>query len=145
MRWDVRVCAYEALLGALRTVDTTAAAMAWTMLMIAINRDVQDRLQKEVDAVFESLNGVEPTYEDLHKFTYLDMVLKEGLRLFPSVPSIGRVRAGPATCDRARLHAHSPHALSLRCATLMRGQYRARPNPGVRAMPGVHRNSPRTL
>jgi len=41
--------------------DTTAAAMAWTILMIAVHRPVQERLQKEVDEFFDGLNGQPPT------------------------------------------------------------------------------------
>jgi hypothetical protein len=66
---SVCVCVYIALslctkrrgAGGARA-DTTAAAMAWTMLMIALHRPVQERLQAEVDAVFASLNGADLTW-----------------------------------------------------------------------------------
>ncbi|XP_028415838.1 cytochrome P450 4V2-like [Dendronephthya gigantea] len=71
--------------------DTTAAPLQWIIRLLGINPDVQSRLQQEVDIWYESLPAdgkINP--ENLKDLSYLECVVKEGLRLFPSVPLFGR-------------------------------------------------------
>lgn len=71
--------------------DTTAAAMSWALHLIGTHKDVQRKLHEEIDKVFDDKNdGTNLTMEDIKKFEYLDRVIKESLRLFPSVPIFGR-------------------------------------------------------
>lgn len=58
--------------------------------MLAMHPDVQDRLFEELRSVFDSQNE-ETTYDHLQRLTYLDRILKEVMRLFPSAPLIARV------------------------------------------------------
>lgn len=62
--------------------------MAWTMYLIGHHPEVQKALHQEVDSVLG--NSDEVTFEMLGDLKYLDMVLKESLRIYPSVPYIGR-------------------------------------------------------
>jgi hypothetical protein len=55
--------------------------------MIAIHKDVQKKIFEEVDANYE---GGDVEMEDLHKYKYIEMVIKEALRLFPTVPFVPR-------------------------------------------------------
>ena len=50
-----------------------------TSYAIANHRSVQDRLLKEIDQSADD----ELTYEVLNKMEYLDMVVKESLRMYP--------------------------------------------------------------
>jgi len=68
--------------------DTTAAALTWTTYMIASHKDVQEKLQQEVDEILGDNDFIK--FEDLEKLEYTTMVLKESLRLYPSVPYITR-------------------------------------------------------
>ncbi|XP_030835606.1 cytochrome P450 4V2-like [Strongylocentrotus purpuratus] len=69
--------------------DTTAAAAGWAILLIGHHPDVQARLHMEIDEVFgDSMRPV--TSDDLSRLQYLTCVVKETLRLIPSVPSIFR-------------------------------------------------------
>ena len=68
--------------------DTTSASMAWTLYLIAMNPDVQERLHKEVDQYLGDLEAF--TLEDLKHLDLLERVTKESLRMRPSVPAIGR-------------------------------------------------------
>ena len=63
--------------------ETTATAMAWTMLELARQPRIQDRCVTEIA-------GAERT-------DYLDAVLKESLRLHPVVPMVMRELQEPAT------------------------------------------------
>ena len=70
--------------------DTTAVAASWAIHMIGSHPEVQKRLHAEVDRVFGSSNRqLKP--EDLGELKYLECVIKETLRLFPSVPFFGRI------------------------------------------------------
>jgi cytochrome P450 len=65
--------------------DTTAAALAWTWSMVASHPAIEDRLIDEVDAV---LGGHAPTLADVARLPYVEMVVKESLRLYPPTWSL---------------------------------------------------------
>lgn len=69
--------------------DTTAAAVSWACQLIGSHPEIQKKLHDEIDSVLgHSDNHL--TNEDLKQLKYLDLVIKETLRLFPSVPYFGR-------------------------------------------------------
>ncbi len=70
--------------------DTTAAAINFTCFMIASHPEVQQKLHEEIDRVFGTDHDRPCTTEDLNELNYLECVIKETLRLFPSVPFIAR-------------------------------------------------------
>lgn len=67
--------------------ETTAAALGWTMYLLARHPAVADRLRAEVDRV---VGRRLPTAEELQNLTYLTMVLQESMRLYPPAWVIGR-------------------------------------------------------
>lgn len=69
--------------------DTTAAAINWTLYLLGTNPEVQKTLDNELDEVFGKSDRP-ATLEDLKKLKYLECVIKESLRIFPSVPIIAR-------------------------------------------------------
>lgn len=71
--------------------DTTAAGMTWALYLIGSHPDVQEKVHEELDSVFGKGSDRPATMDDLGKLNYLDRVIKETLRLFPSVPLMGRV------------------------------------------------------
>ncbi|KAK3318123.1 n-alkane-inducible cytochrome P450 [Apodospora peruviana] len=70
--------------------DTTGCALQWTFRLLSRHQHVLSKLRAEV----EQITGLGPlgedaplpTRDDLKKMVYLDMVIKEVLRLYPSVP-----------------------------------------------------------
>uniref|UniRef100_A0A8C2FL85 aromatase n=1 Tax=Cyprinus carpio TaxID=7962 RepID=A0A8C2FL85_CYPCA len=69
--------------------DTTAASMNWALHLIGSHPEVLKALQAELQEVFGSSDrhvGV----EDLKRLRYLECVIKESLRIFPSVPLFAR-------------------------------------------------------
>lgn len=58
--------------------------------MIASHPEVQEKLHEEIDRVFRGDTTRPCTMEDLEEMEYLECVIKEALRLCPSVPFIGR-------------------------------------------------------
>ncbi|MFF7415776.1 cytochrome P450 [Streptomyces lydicus] len=61
-------------------IETTAAALTWTLRLIDQHQKVVARLQTELDEV---LDGELPTHEDISRLTYTQQVITESLRLFP--------------------------------------------------------------
>lgn len=49
----------------------------------------QDNVIKELDNIFQGSDRL-PTINELNEMKYLERVIKEALRLYPSVPFIGR-------------------------------------------------------
>ncbi len=67
--------------------ETTANALAWTMVLIGKAPHVEQRLVAELREV---LGGRTPTMSDVPKLQYTGMVLKESMRLYPPVWSLAR-------------------------------------------------------
>ncbi|ARX81063.1 cytochrome P450 [Streptomyces alboflavus] len=63
---------------------TTGVAVSWTLHLLARHPDVTARVTDELDHVLG--DRAAPDYADLRRLTYLDMVLKESMRLYPPGP-----------------------------------------------------------
>ncbi|XP_077969274.1 uncharacterized protein LOC120344841 [Styela clava] len=79
--------------------DTTAAAMSWALQLIGSHPEVQKKLQDEVDRVMGDDENKQLTMEDIRKLEYLELVIKESLRMFPSVPMFGRTTSHDCVLD----------------------------------------------
>ncbi|XKL69420.1 hypothetical protein PGB90_007189 [Kerria lacca] len=88
--------------------DTTAITMTFTLLMLAMHEEVQDRLYSEIYEIFGDDDNKEPEYSDFERMPYLEMVMKETLRRWTLAPFLNRtvkedVKIGPYTlpagCD----------------------------------------------
>ncbi|XP_037382244.1 cytochrome P450 4V2-like isoform X1 [Talpa occidentalis] len=69
--------------------DTTAAAINWSLYLLGSYPEVQREVHKELEEVF-GRSDRSASLEDLKKLKYLECVIKETLRLFPSVPLFAR-------------------------------------------------------
>lgn len=63
------------------------------MFLFASHKEYQNKCRKEIDQMFDKMfesntNGI--PLEALNSLTFLDMCVKEGLRLHPVIPAIGR-------------------------------------------------------
>lgn len=67
--------------------ETTSNTLSWTWMLLAQYPEVQAKLLEEIDTV---LGGRTPTVADLPRLRYADLVIKESMRLYPAVPTIGR-------------------------------------------------------
>ncbi|EEP76785.1 hypothetical protein UREG_01634 [Uncinocarpus reesii 1704] len=67
--------------------DTTASLLACLWNVLSKRPDVWSKLRAEVD----SLGGKKPSFEELKDMKYLRYCINEALRLYPVVPSNGRV------------------------------------------------------
>ncbi|XP_054636134.1 cytochrome P450 4V2 [Dunckerocampus dactyliophorus] len=78
--------------------DTTAAAMNWALHLLGSHPDVHSKVQEELQEVFGTSQRA-ANMEDLKQLKYLECVVKESLRLFPSVPFFARCLCEDATIN----------------------------------------------
>ncbi|XP_044266774.1 cytochrome P450 4C1-like [Tribolium madens] len=70
--------------------DTTAASVCFALYLLANNPKVQEKVFSEQKDLFGDEKNPLVTYQELQNMKYLEYVIKETLRLYPSVPVIGR-------------------------------------------------------
>ncbi|PSN43623.1 Cytochrome P450 4C1 [Blattella germanica] len=70
--------------------DTTANTNCFILTLIGLHPEVQEQIQLELDRIFPDNTDRPVTTKDLKNMTYLDMVIKESLRLFPAAPVVAR-------------------------------------------------------
>ncbi|KAF1963786.1 cytochrome P450 52A11 [Byssothecium circinans] len=84
---DKRVLRDQCLNILLAGRDTTACCLTWTLRLLARHPMVLDKLRAEIESITGlGKDAALPTREDVKKMRYLDLVVKEVLRLYPSVP-----------------------------------------------------------
>jgi cytochrome P450 len=67
--------------------ETVANALAWTWYLLSENPGCERRMHEEID---RELQGRLPTYEDVPRLRYTEMVLAESMRLYPPAWAMGR-------------------------------------------------------
>lgn len=67
--------------------ETTANTLSWAWMLLAQHPHVCAQLKTELDRV---LQGRVATFEDLPQLSYANWVIKETMRLYPTVTSVGR-------------------------------------------------------
>jgi len=70
--------------------ETTANTLSWTWWLLAQNPSVEKKFHEELDGV---LGGRLPTLSDLPKLVFLNHVLTESLRLYPTAWGMARLAA----------------------------------------------------
>ncbi|XP_014290656.1 cytochrome P450 4C1 [Halyomorpha halys] len=68
--------------------DTTTMSLTFTTWLLGTHLDIQEKLYHEVSDILQGKE--EPSIEDYSKMVYLERVIKESLRLYPSVPIVAR-------------------------------------------------------
>ncbi|KAJ9597715.1 hypothetical protein L9F63_011425, partial [Diploptera punctata] len=84
--------------------DTTAAGISWVLQNLATYPDIQDKVYEELESIFQGSDRM-PTMKDLNEMKYLDRVMKESQRMYPSVPIIGRAITKDIVMDDMKLQA----------------------------------------
>ncbi|KAK9744667.1 Cytochrome P450 [Popillia japonica] len=85
--------------------DTTTANISWTLLLLGNHPDIQDRVFEEIRAVIRD-KSTPTSITELHELKYLERVIKESLRLYPSVPFVIRQTKEEIQIDKYRIPAN---------------------------------------
>ena len=67
--------------------ETTALALSWTLALLSANPAADAELRRELDEV---LGDRPPTVADVPRLRYTEMVVMEGMRLYPPAYALGR-------------------------------------------------------
>ena len=67
--------------------ETVANALSWTWYLLSQNPDCERRFHDEID---RELQGRLPTFNDVPRLRYAEMVLAESMRLYPPAWAMGR-------------------------------------------------------
>lgn len=70
--------------------DTTSASICWTLFLLGASPHIQEKVVEELDSIFDGDRNRPPTMKELNDMKYLECAIKESLRLYPSVPLLGR-------------------------------------------------------
>ena len=72
--------------------ETTANTITWTLLLLAQNPDIKQKLQTEIDTVIGNRRA---TMDDLRQLSYTEMVVKESMRIYPTAWAMTRQAIEP--------------------------------------------------
>jgi cytochrome P450 len=67
--------------------ETVANALSWTWYLLSQNPEAEARFHEEID---RELQGRVPSYDDIPRLRYVEMVLAESMRLYPPAWAMGR-------------------------------------------------------
>lgn len=70
--------------------DTTTAGICWALYLLGHNPKIQEDVYEELKNIFSDDPDRKITMKDLNEMKLLERVIKETLRLYPSVPFISR-------------------------------------------------------
>lgn len=73
------------------SVDTMATQISLISHMLAVNPDVQQRLQEEIDEVLSASEDKQVGYDVIQEMKYLDAVMSEAMRYHPILLFVDRV------------------------------------------------------
>lgn len=64
--------------------------MCWSIFLLGLHPEIQEKVYQEVVEVLQE-NNTPKNLTELNQLKYLECVIKEALRLYPSVPFISRL------------------------------------------------------
>lgn len=68
--------------------DTTSSGLSWTLYLLGLHPEYQDRCRKEMQEVLN--DRVSVSWDDVINLKFTTMCIKESMRLFPPVPFVHR-------------------------------------------------------
>ncbi|XP_055857581.1 cytochrome P450 4d2-like [Episyrphus balteatus] len=107
--------------------DTTTSAMSFTLFLISRHPEVQNKAFEEIRDVIGEDTTKSITLHDLNNLKYLECVIKEGLRLYPPVPLIGRRFQEDTEINGKKIPAGTDFTIGI-YVMLRDGEYFPKPN-----------------
>ncbi|XP_017040982.1 probable cytochrome P450 313a4 isoform X1 [Drosophila ficusphila] len=70
--------------------ETTANAVYYTLMLLAMFPDYQEKAFEEIKSLFPKTGDFDVSYVDTQQMVYLDLILNESMRVIPPVPVVSR-------------------------------------------------------
>lgn len=83
--------------------NSSPVAIAFVLYALGQHKDIQEKVFKEVKNVFGSDKNEPITSQQLQELTYLDLVIKESMRLYPPIPAVARYIEEDISLDDGRI------------------------------------------
>ncbi|KAL1435719.1 hypothetical protein MTO96_010504 [Rhipicephalus appendiculatus] len=83
---DDKYVSSNAAIFLLAGAESTSSTLSFLLYLLARNPGEQEKVVKELDRVLASEKGSDLRFDQLHLLKRVDMVIHEGLRLYPPVP-----------------------------------------------------------
>jgi len=90
-KWDDDDLAAQCFIFFFAGFDTVSTLMNFIAYELMANRNVQKKLQKEIDELNGKLGGKKVNYEQIQSMKYMDQVVSETLRKWPPAPLMDRL------------------------------------------------------
>ncbi|XP_050362897.1 cytochrome P450 4d2-like isoform X1 [Nymphalis io] len=71
--------------------DTTTSGICFALYCLSKHPEVQEKILEEQKSIIGANLNRDPTYAEVQQMKYLELVIKESLRIYPSVPLIERL------------------------------------------------------
>lgn len=97
--WTDKELISQCFLFFLAGYETTSTTLTFLTYELCVNQDVQQKLYEEIAEMDAILDGKRIDYETLQKMKYLDQVISETLRKWPSLASIDRRCGKTHSCE----------------------------------------------
>jgi cytochrome P450 len=69
--------------------ETTSTALSYISYVLATHPNEQQKLQEHIDALFDPETETDmPSYDTVSQMSYLDMFIRETLRMYPIAPLV---------------------------------------------------------
>lgn len=76
------------------SLKTTSCLCGFVLHELAYNWKVQEKVHREIESVLDRYNG-ELSYDAISEMAYLEMVVLEGMRMYPPLPALTRICRKP--------------------------------------------------
>ncbi|XP_065885838.1 cytochrome P450 4F6-like [Dysidea avara] len=83
--------------------DTNASALGWILYCLAMYKEHQELCREEVREVLAGRDTDDIIWEDLSKFTYVTMCIKETMRLYPIAPYVAKLSSEDIIANGQRI------------------------------------------
>ncbi|XP_073847880.1 probable cytochrome P450 313a4 [Musca autumnalis] len=70
--------------------ETTANAIGYVLILLAMFPEYQERVYEELLSIFPAGEDFEVTNANIQDMTYMDMVINESMRILTPIPAVGR-------------------------------------------------------
>ncbi|KAL7015152.1 hypothetical protein ACKWTF_016304 [Chironomus riparius] len=89
-KFDEQEIKEELIMTLLGAFETTTRAISTALMMLGMHKDVQQKAVIEIDEIYSQDDNPKFTNDFIQKFTYLELILKETMRLFAVAPIVAR-------------------------------------------------------